>query len=90
METDVGWGKQTLIEMLLCNVMSGVFYTARLNIALGRHSWKQVRSEQSLSAQTGKDVGSDTPIWPRAPNLIQLKLSEQRAAEGEKRKEMNP
>lgn len=38
METDVGWGKQTLIEMLLCNVMSGVFYAARLNIALGRRS----------------------------------------------------
>lgn len=51
METDGGRGKQTLIEKLLYNVMLGVSQAARLNIALGQHSWIQFRSEQSLSCE---------------------------------------
>lgn len=56
-ETDVGWGKQTLIEMLLYNVTSEVSDGARLNIALGQHSKTgQGRSEQNRSVQRSKDV----------------------------------
>lgn len=51
MDNDGGRDKQTLIEMLLYNVMSEVSYSARLKIALGQHFKMQGGSEQNYSAQ---------------------------------------
>ncbi len=90
MEADVDWGKQTLIKMLLYNVMSGVSEAARLNIALGQRCWIRVRSEQSLSAKRRQGCGLEYSHLASGTNLIQLKLLEWRAAEGEKSEEMKP